>query len=154
MNTYSNTATKLEATEKDLAATFFRWQGAHNANYDEHLFPCTCIRRKDARARTTHTHTHTHQVLEDGRAIADYGLQDDSVIHPDWASIQRAPSHASALFSIMDPDYWVERHRQTQEFLAALKWENMHDGFGNGWYDRLVWPGPLVLRRRQGEEIS
>jgi hypothetical protein len=82
--------------------------------------------------------------LEDGHLLSHYRIQDNSVIHADWDSLQRGPPYASRVLSWLDPDYWVENHKQAQEFWKNLSYEQV---IQQNWWGKFVWPGPLVMTR-------
>lgn len=95
--------------------------------------------------------------LEDGYFLTHYKIQDGSVVHPEWESVDLAPTYSTAFLSAVDPDWWNEAHRQTIENIrygwAHLRWPTFEDLRRIG--PDLIWPGPLVVRRNKpdgGEE--
>lgn len=84
--------------------------------------------------------------LEDGYLLSHYRIENNSVVHAEWDSLQRAPPYASTLLSWLDPDYWCENQKQAKHFLKNLSYEQMVQ---QNWWGKLVWPGPLVMSKRQ-----
>ena len=79
--------------------------------------------------------------LEDGYLLSHYRIENNSVVHAEWDSLQRAPPYASTMLSWLDPDYWCENQKQAKRFLKNLSWEQMVQ---QNWWGKLVWPAELL----------
>ena len=84
--------------------------------------------------------------LEDGYLLSHYCIENNSVVHAEWDSLQRAPPLTSTILSWLDPDYWRENHKQASRAWKNFSYEKMVQ---QDWWGKLVWPGPLVVSRRQ-----